>query len=164
MDTDSDSDLLCFGNKLDEETAHQITKQGKRIGAIPATKLIQYKGKRAILGTVTDITEHKKAEDALNKTLTKMEALNEKLGLIGKLTLHDSRNKLSTITNNAYLAKNQLSNKHAFSEHLTEIELAVDQIEKNLEFSRIYEMLGIEEISYVNVKKSLEETILLSSG
>ena len=48
------------------------------------TKLIQYKGKRAILGTVTDITEHKKAEDALNKTLTKMEALNEKLGLIGK--------------------------------------------------------------------------------
>jgi PAS domain S-box-containing protein len=39
-----------------------ITKEGKRIEAILTTKLIQYEGKSAILGTVTDITEHKKAE------------------------------------------------------------------------------------------------------
>jgi PAS domain S-box-containing protein len=39
-----------------------ITKEGKRIEAILTTKLIQYEGERAILGTVTDITEHKKAE------------------------------------------------------------------------------------------------------
>jgi len=39
-----------------------ITKEGKSIEAILTTKLIQYEGERAILGTVTDITEHKKAE------------------------------------------------------------------------------------------------------
>jgi signal transduction histidine kinase len=99
----------------------------------------------------------------LKETLTKMEALNEKLGVIGKLTRHDTRNKLSTITNNAYLAKNQLDKDHAALAHLTDIELSVEHIEKILEFSRIYEMLGTEELSYVNVKKSLEEAVLLLS-
>jgi PAS domain S-box-containing protein len=39
-----------------------IIKEGKRIEAILTTKLIQYEDEKAILGTVTDITEHKKAE------------------------------------------------------------------------------------------------------
>lgn len=41
------------------------TKDGQRIEAIIATKLIPYHGKPAILGIVTDITEHKRAERAL---------------------------------------------------------------------------------------------------
>jgi len=42
-----------------------ITKNGERIEAILTTKLITYGGEMAILGTVTDITERKKAEQAL---------------------------------------------------------------------------------------------------
>lgn len=49
-----------------------LTKQGKRLTVINSTKLIQYKGKPAILGVVTDITGRKRAE----KTLLD---LNEKL-------------------------------------------------------------------------------------
>jgi signal transduction histidine kinase len=112
---------------------------------------------------MVDITERKKAEDALKETLAKMEALNEKLGVIGKLTRHNSRNNLSTIANNAYLAKQQLGKDHAALTNLTDIELSVDHIEKLLEFSRIYELLGTEELSYVDVKKSFEEAVLLLS-
>jgi two-component system, sporulation sensor kinase E len=42
-----------------------ITKAGKRISAVITTKLIKYEGERAILGIVTDITEHKHLEDSL---------------------------------------------------------------------------------------------------
>ena len=42
-----------------------ITKEGARIEAIIATKLIKYGGESAILGIVTDITERKRMEAAL---------------------------------------------------------------------------------------------------
>jgi diguanylate cyclase (GGDEF)-like protein/PAS domain S-box-containing protein len=50
-----------------------ITKEGKRIEAILATKLIRYEDEDfAILGTVTDVTERKKAEEDLRETHQKL--------------------------------------------------------------------------------------------
>ena len=40
-----------------------ITREGKRIEAIINVKLIDYEGERAILGIVTDITDHRQAEE-----------------------------------------------------------------------------------------------------
>lgn len=45
-----------------------ITKDRGKIEAILSTKLINYEGERAVLGTVTDITEHKRTEEALRKS------------------------------------------------------------------------------------------------
>ncbi|MHC4743281.1 MAG: PAS domain S-box protein, partial [Planctomycetota bacterium] len=42
-----------------------VGKQGQKIEAINATKLIEYRGQKAILGIVTDITERKRAAEAL---------------------------------------------------------------------------------------------------
>ncbi len=42
-----------------------ITKEGKRVNAIHATKLINYQGEKAILGITTDITERKELEKAV---------------------------------------------------------------------------------------------------
>ncbi len=44
-----------------------LTKEDRRIDAILTTKLIRYEGGTAILGTVTDITERKRAEEALQE-------------------------------------------------------------------------------------------------
>jgi len=49
-----------------------ITKDGKRIEAIITTKLISYEGESAILGIVTDITDHKKTKEELQSTLKKL--------------------------------------------------------------------------------------------
>ncbi|PVX26170.1 MAG: hypothetical protein CW691_02225 [Candidatus Bathyarchaeum sp.] len=114
-----------------------------------------------IRGVMVDLTEHMKTEKALKETLTKMEALNEKLSVVGKLTRHDTRNKLSVILNNVYLAKQQLPDSRA-TDYLEEIESAVDQIEKIFEFSRMYQRLGTENLSDVDVKKSLDEAFMLA--
>ncbi len=45
-----------------------LTKSGKRIDAILATRLINYEGEKAILGIITDITERKKAEKTLSES------------------------------------------------------------------------------------------------
>jgi PAS domain S-box-containing protein len=52
-----------------------ITKEGKRIEAILATKLIRYGGESAILGTVTDITERKRAEEELEQSFERSQEM-----------------------------------------------------------------------------------------
>ncbi len=58
-------------SKGEEVAPHEytvITKTGERIEVINATRLIQYEGQAAILGIVTDITEHKNAEHQLRES------------------------------------------------------------------------------------------------
>ncbi len=50
------------GNEVSPYEISLINKEGKIIEAIATTKLIDYEGDHAVLGIVTDITEHKKAE------------------------------------------------------------------------------------------------------
>jgi PAS domain S-box-containing protein len=111
-----------------------------------------------------DITERKEAEEKLDEMMNELVAINEKLGVVGKLTRHDARNKLSVIANNVYLAKQRLAADHTTLEYLGDIESAIDQMEELFDFAKTYEMLGIEELSYMNVEKSVNEAAILFSG
>ncbi|HDQ05576.1 MAG TPA: response regulator [Candidatus Bathyarchaeota archaeon] len=111
-----------------------------------------------------DITERKEAEEKLNEIMNELVTINEKLGVVGRLTRHDARNKLSIIANNLYLAKQKLATNHSALEFLGDIESAIDQMEKIFDFARNYEMLGVEELSYMDVGKTVEEAIMLLSG
>jgi len=111
-----------------------------------------------------DITERKEAEEKLDGMMNELVTINEKLGVVGKLTRHDARNKLSVMANNVYLAKQKLAANHSSLEYLGEIESAIDQMEKIFDFARTYEMLGVEELSYMNVEKSVDEAAILFPG
>lgn len=45
-----------------------LTKESKRLEVIITTKLIDYENEKAILGIITDITEHKKNEEAMKSS------------------------------------------------------------------------------------------------
>ncbi len=102
-----------------------------------------------------DISKLKETEKQLKDTM-------EKLHVVGKLTRHDVRNKLSTVTGNVFLAKKKLADDEALK-YLKEIESASDQVERIFDFARTYEKLGVEELAYVDVEKSLEEAVSLFS-
>jgi PAS domain S-box-containing protein len=117
-----------------------------------------------VQGTLRDITERKKAEKRLDEIMNELVTINEKLGVIGRLTRHDARNKLSVIANNAYLAKQKLPANHNSLKYLDGVESAIDQMEEIFNFARNYEMLGVEELSYMDVGKSVEAAAILLSG
>ncbi|UCD53026.1 MAG: PAS domain S-box protein [Phycisphaerales bacterium] len=67
-----------YGRHLSGEEVPEVeyalcTRDGRRIEALLATKLIQYQGEPAILGTVTDITALKQAEESLQQAKEDLE-------------------------------------------------------------------------------------------
>ncbi|MCK5607323.1 PAS domain S-box protein, partial [Candidatus Pacearchaeota archaeon] len=81
------------GNEFPPYEYKIITKEGKTINAINATKLIRYEGETAILGIITDITERKLAEEELLQA--------QKLASIGQLAAgiaHEINTPLANIS------------------------------------------------------------------
>ena len=91
----------------------------------------------------------------------KLDAMNEKLRVVGGLTRHDVRNKLSAITGNTHLLKKRLAGNSEASDRLGEIEKAVRHVVEIFDFARAYEMLGAEELVYIDVEKTVNEAISL---
>jgi PAS domain S-box-containing protein len=54
-----------------------VTKSGRRVEVIIFTRLIDYEGERAILGIATDITEHKRAAEEIQRRALEQETLRE---------------------------------------------------------------------------------------
>lgn len=99
----------------------------------------------------------------LKKTERELAIMNEKLCVVGGLTRHDVRNKLSAITGNTYLAKKELASDSKVLDYLDEMEKAVQQIVKIFDFAKAYEMLGAEELVYIDVEKTVNEAMSLFS-
>ena len=69
-----------------------LTKNGRRIEALITTRLVNYKGKKAILGIVTDISERKAIENKLEKSVSLLRATLESTG--DGILVVDSKGKI----------------------------------------------------------------------
>jgi len=116
------------------------------------------------IGVYKDISELKKTEKDLQTTTKGLETMNEKLRVVGGLTRHDARNKLAVITGNAYLAKKELADNSKILDYLKEMETSVQQVVRIFDFAKAYEMLGVEQMLYIDVEKTVNEAISLFSG
>ena len=119
----------------------------------------------------TDITLQKTTEadltfslTSLSRSLDKIQELNEKLRVIGGLTRHDVRNKLSSVNGYAYLLRKKYKNQFEITDALSKIEQSVQEIVKIFDFAKMYEQIGVEELTYVNVGEKIDEARTLFSG
>jgi PAS domain S-box-containing protein len=124
-------------------------KDGTQVPVEIRTHPVKLKGKTLVLGIARDISERKRME--------------EKLRVVGGLTRHDVRNKLSAVTGNAYLLKRKLSGDAKALEQLNDMEVAVRQIEQIFEFARTYEKLGVEQLTSIDARKAFDEATSLFS-
>jgi PAS domain S-box-containing protein len=94
-----------------------ITKEGKRFDAILSTKLINYEGKQAILGTATDITERIQAEKVLRESEERFKTL-----FVNAPLAYQSLDETSKIldVNQAWLSSLGYSYEEVINHHFTE--------------------------------------------
>jgi PAS domain S-box-containing protein len=122
-------------------------------------------GKQSYLRTtIQDVTERVKAEETMDQIMDQLVLVNEKLGVVGSLTRHDVRNKLSTVTGYAYILKKKHADKADIVDGLGKMEQAVAECLRIFDFAKMYEQIGVEQLTYVNVKKKLDEAVALFSG
>jgi PAS domain S-box-containing protein len=148
--------------ELYREDTIRKRKDGSLVAvAFSAAPIIVENQVKGHIAVYKDISQLKKSEDELREMLQKLDKMNEKLRVVGGLTRHDVRNKLSTITGNAYLLKKQLAGNSEVLDKLEDMEKAVQQTVRILDFARAYEMLGAEELVYTDVEKTVNEATSL---
>jgi signal transduction histidine kinase len=112
-------------------------------------------GETKILSIARTIEKRKKTEERLS-------AVNEKLRVVGKLTRHDVRNKLAIINSQTYILKKKCSNDPQVAKSLACIETAVALATRLFDFSSLYEKIGVEEQTNVEVENCLNEAVMLT--
>ena len=140
-----------------------VRKDGKRLYAnVAASPINDDSGNRiGTIALVADITERKKAEEELKESNDRMQIMTEKLRVVGGLTRHDVRNKLSGISAYAYLIKKRHSDKPDIVNDIRKIEQSITDISRIFDFARMYEQLGVEDLTYVDMKGVLDEAVEL---
>ncbi|MEM2098911.1 MAG: PAS domain S-box protein [Candidatus Bathyarchaeia archaeon] len=111
-------------------------------------------GKPYLRGIIINITE-------LKKTTEKLAILNEKLNVVGGLTRHDLRNKLAAIAGQAYLLQKKMKETPEVTQITNKIITIIEQAERILDFSRVYEKMGMEQLQPINVKSCFEAAAVM---
>lgn len=108
---------------------------------------------------IRDVTERKKAEEALNQTRDQLVMNIEKMSVIGSLTRHDVRNKLLELNACAYLLKRKYGGQKDVMEGLAKIEQKVKDAECIFDFAKLYEQLGAKELTYIDTEKTVNDAL-----
>ncbi|MCW4044439.1 MAG: GAF domain-containing protein [Candidatus Bathyarchaeota archaeon] len=122
---------------------------------------------RSVTPIVTDmwrLIQRRNAEEKLKESARKIEVMNEKLRVSGGLTRHDVRNKLSAVTGFSFLLKKKYADHADIVDAASSMEKAVGDSMRIFEFARLYEQLGVEELKYVDVARTVDEAVALFSG
>ncbi len=144
-----------------------LTKDGKRIETILTTKLIEYEGETAILGTATSITERKRAEHELREAQEKL-VRSEKLAAIGQLAGgigHELRNPLGAIKNAVYYVKGKVSKSELGQKEPRVMEfLEIMEDEINASTKIISDLVGFSRVqkpsaSPATIEKVIEDAL-----
>ena len=155
------NELLKNGSAVFE--AVEVCKDGSLLLVEVHARVVDLEGKKLILSVVRDVTERKVAEEKLKENNVKIEMMNEKLRVVGGLTRHDVRNKLSAVKGYTYLLKKKHKDSTDIIDQVEKIEQVVADSVKIFEFAKMYEQLGVEKLSNVDVGKAVDEAVALFS-
>lgn len=129
------------GSGVQEEVI--IDSKGNEISVIVSVTRIDIDGRPCLMGIFHDISEMKNAQDALRFA-------NKKLNMLAEISRHDIRNKLTVLSGYLELLRDPPPKTH-YSMYLSKLRQTVMTISENIEFSQLYENLGIAAPVWQNV-------------
>ena len=120
-----------------------IDRDGLRIPVLASAALIDIGGRQFVMAIFHDISEIQMAQDALRLA-------NRKLNLMAEITRHDIRNKLTVMSGYLDLVKDRPPEPDYFM-YMKKLETIVGHISENIEFTRLYQNLGVAAPDWQNV-------------
>jgi PAS domain S-box-containing protein len=117
---------------------------GRHIPMIISATVIDIAGRPCLMGIFHDISEIQMTQDAL-------QLANKKLNLLAEITRHDIRNKLTVIGGYLDLMKSRPPEPD-YSMYGKKITATVKVIGENIEFSKLYQNLGVTAPLWQNVR------------
>lgn len=149
--------LLDKGQYIDKSERILIKSNGEKCPIIKSVTKVEHNGKFLLVESFQDISLVKAKEAELKASYQKLELINEKLRVVGGLSRHDVRNKLSAINSYAYLAKKKSTDRPELIEFLVKMEQLVKDSSKIFDFAKMYEQIGVEGLVDIDVEKSVTE-------
>jgi PAS domain S-box-containing protein len=125
-----------------------LAKDGTAIPVEINTRVVTIQKKRVILAVARDITERKRAEEAIR-------LVNRKLNLLTGITRHDIGNQLTALFQYIDLSKMMVQDP-GMKTTIEKEEAIAHNIRRQIEFTREYEELGTGIPSWQNVRSSME--------
>lgn len=124
------------GSEMDASYDYRIfNRDGGIIWAQISAIRILWEGEPATLNFLSDITERKKAEEALSQ-------VNHQLTILSSITRHDITNNISVILAALAMIEMKFTDPQ-LKEYLGVISTSIDAIVSQIEFTRVYEALGV---------------------
>jgi len=117
---------------------------------------------RGCVGSFLDISTRKITEEELLRINRQIQIMNEKLHVVGRLTRHDLANKLMIIQTSAYLLKKKIGENPELAIYLDSIDAAIKSSNKLFDFNRMYEKIGVEDLSTINVEECFNQALALT--
>lgn len=118
-----------------EFDVQHFRKDGSIIPLHVNGKIVEWGGRKVLMSIATDLTERKKAEEALKQA-------NKKLNLLSSITRHDIRNQISVLLGYIDMLKEKVPEPSldVFFQTLT---TAAKRINVMIQFTKEYEQIGV---------------------
>ena len=131
-----------------------ISIKGHKFWVECISKVINFNKKTAILLSIRDITERKRAEDALLQA-------NKQINLLSSITRHDILNQLMVLKGYLGLSQEVIDKPEIISGYLKKEQQAANAIEHQITFTRDYQELGITAPTWQNVNACTQKALAM---
>jgi len=130
----------------------QFTKDGCRVPVEISAALFDVRGRPTVLAIVRDVTERKRAEEALRQA-------NKQLNLLSSITRHDIKNQLMALNGYLELTREILGDPVKLEEYIIKEQNIANAIEDQITFTKDYQELGAAAPAWQSVNASIEKAI-----
>jgi PAS domain S-box-containing protein len=125
------------------------TKDGKGIDVEFVSNVYLVNDHKVIQCNIRDITDRKRAEEALK-------IANKKLNLLGSSTRHDITNQLMVVNGYLEMLRKKLP-EPAFGDYFNRVERASAKISAIIQFSKTYEQIGINTPAWQDIRSMVND-------